>query len=203
MYTKKHQNYGIKQKLRAMLEKKKKIMECKSGKASLYESILPSEDAVDMYQRSKTTHLSNPLGNMTFYGVDPGVRTVATCVRMNTKNASSYLSISLSHPDLLNFFKTEEGKARLHHLLKPCETTVTAKSISAKSRTSYHRFKLQKRKNSNSDIASIENKLAQMVNTTKEVASILLSRSIKFGQDGKTVAKEDLKIWPTAPQPEK
>ena len=52
-------------------------------------------------------------------------------------------------------------------MIKPYETTVTAKSISAKSRTSYHRFKLQKRKNSNSDITSIESKLAQMINTTK------------------------------------
>ena len=86
---------------------------------------------------------------------------------MNAKDASSYLSLSLSHPDLPSFFKTEEGKARLHHLIKPYETTVTAKSISAKSRTSYHRFKLQKRKNSNSDITSIESKLAQMINTTK------------------------------------
>jgi hypothetical protein len=77
------------------------------------------------------------------------------------------LILFLGQPALLNFFKTEEGKARLHHLLKPCEMAVTAKSISAKSRTSYYRFKLQQRKNSNSDIASIENKLAQIVNTTK------------------------------------
>ncbi|KAL4212580.1 hypothetical protein AB4K20DRAFT_1984600 [Rhizopus microsporus] len=126
-------------------------MECKNEKARLYESMFPSEDTVYMYQCSKTTHLSDSLGNMTFYGVDPGVRTIATCV----------------HPDLPSFFKTEEGKARLHHLIKPYETTVTAKSISAKSRTSYHRFKLQKRKNSNSDITSIESKLAQMINTTK------------------------------------
>ncbi|CEJ00780.1 hypothetical protein RMCBS344292_14827 [Rhizopus microsporus] len=176
----------MRQENRSMLDKKKNIMECKNEKARLYESMFPSEDTIDMYQCSKTTHLSDSLGNMTFYCVDPGVRTMATCVQMNAEDTSSYLSLSLGHPDLLNFFKTEEGKARLNHLLKPCETTVTAKSISAKSRTSYYRFKLQQRKNSNSDIASIENKLAPYV-----------------GQDGKTEAKEDLKIRHTAPQPEK
>jgi hypothetical protein len=59
--------------------------------------MLPSEDTVEMYECSKTTHLSDSLGNMTFYGVDPGVRTMATCVQMNAKDAISCLSFSLAN----------------------------------------------------------------------------------------------------------
>lgn len=50
-------------------------------------------------------------------------------------------------------------------MLKPRETAVTAKNISAKSRTSHYRFQLQQNKSSNSDIASIESKMAEMANT--------------------------------------
>jgi hypothetical protein len=119
----------MKQKHRAMLEKMKKIMEYKNEKASLYESMLPSEDAVEKYQCSKTINLSDSLTNMTFHSIDPGFRTMATCVQMNAKDAISCLSLSLGHPALLNFFKTEEGKARLHHFLNPCETAVTTKAL--------------------------------------------------------------------------
>ena len=129
--------------------------------------MLPIEDAVEMYQCSKMAHLSDSLSKMTFYGVEPGVRTMATCVQMNVKDAISYLSLSLGHPALLDSFKTEEGKARLYYLLKSCETAVTAKSILAKSRTSYYRCKLQQCKNSNSEIDSIENKFAHMANTAQ------------------------------------
>ena len=86
----------MKQKYRVMLEKKKKIMECKNGKANLYESLIPREDAVEMYQCSKTINLFDTLGNVTFYGVDPGVRTIATCMQMNAEDAISCLSLSLS-----------------------------------------------------------------------------------------------------------
>ncbi|CAO3675442.1 unnamed protein product [Rhizopus microsporus] len=164
--------------------------------------MLPIEDAVEMYQCSKMAHLSDSLSKMTFYGVEPGVRTMATCVQMNVKDAISYLSLSLGHPALLDSFKTEEGKARLYYLLKSCETAVTAKSILAKSRTSYYRCKLQQCKNSNSEIDSIENKFAHMANTAQETRCWDFV-AIQVRQNGKTEAKEDLEIRHTASQLEK
>ena len=128
------------------------------------------------------------------------------------------IPLSLGHPAILNSFKTVARKTKLHHLLKPC--AVTAKSISAKSRTSYHHFQLQRHKNSDSDIASIENKLAQMVNKTKVRSSKYLvikkhqpykeirDKMLEFycyssWTKQKTEAKEDLEIRRTASQPEK
>ena len=72
--------------------------------------MLPIEDAVEMYQCSKMTNLSDSLSNMTFYSIDPSVRTIAICVQRNAKDAISCLSLSPGYPALLNFLRLKEKK---------------------------------------------------------------------------------------------
>ncbi|CAO3601292.1 unnamed protein product [Absidia cylindrospora] len=173
---------------RSILQHRKNVNTLRSEKSLLYAKYFEPATSTPSPSESSTSKALVKQAN--YYGIDPGVKTMATSIKMDSTQAGFYLLLANKYAPLYKYLEQNQDVAK--DLLTVDVTSITAKSISSQSRMRLERSRLQTRKNldkqqspDGNSIFDMEQNLptiGKQTMTCSDIKSNIVSRS-KYGKD--------------------